>query len=199
MTTITTTPPNINPLNPNGYRFAIQKLPALTYFSQQVNLPGITLGEPEFTNPFASVPIPGDRLTYDALTLEFLVDEDMKNYLAVYNWIVALGFPQSYQQYINFTNQDEISALNELATNYSDGTLQILDNNNLVSKTVQFIDMFPTSLESLTCESSGAKGSANTTDAITSGPAHAPRPASSTPASGVIPASISSDSITFIG
>ena len=55
-----------------------------------------------------------------------------------------------------------------------------------------------TSFESLTCASSGAKGSANTTDAITSGPAHAPRPASSTPASGVIPASISSDSMTFI-
>ena len=153
MTTITTTPPNINPLNPNGYRFAIQKLPALTYFSQQVNLPGITLGEPEFANPFASVPIPGDRLTYDALTLEFLVDEDMKNYLAVYNWIVALGFPQSYQQYISFTNQDDISTLNELATNFSDGTLQILDNNNLVSRSVHFIDMFPTSLESLTFQS----------------------------------------------
>jgi hypothetical protein len=153
MTTITSTPTNINPLNPNGYRFVIQKLPALTYFSQQVNLPGITLGEPEFANPFASVPVPGDRLTYDALTLEFLVDEDMKNYLAVHNWIVALGFPQTYQQYINFTNQDDISTLNELATNYSDGTLQILGNSNIVSKTVQFIDLFPTSLESLTFQS----------------------------------------------
>jgi hypothetical protein len=116
ITTTSTLPQNINPLSPNGYRFSIQKLPELTYFSQQVNLPGITLGEPEFVNPFASVPIPGDRLTYDALTLEFLVDEEMKNYLAVYNWLVALGFPQSYQQYLSLSNQDEINTLNELAT-----------------------------------------------------------------------------------
>ena len=150
ITTTSTLPQNINPLSPNGYRFSIQKLPELTYFSQQVNLPGITLGEPEFVNPFASVPIPGDRLTYDALTLEFLVDEDMKNYLAVYNWLVALGFPQSYQQYLSLSNQDEINTLNELATNYSDGTMLILDNNNATSRTVHFIDMFPTSLESLT-------------------------------------------------
>ena len=54
-----------------------------------------------------------------------------------------------------------------------------------------------TSLESRTFASSGAKGSARTTDAITRGPAQAPRPASSTPASGVIPESISRDSITL--
>jgi hypothetical protein len=153
MTTITSTPVNTNPLNPNGYRFSIQKLPDLTYFSQQVNLPGITLGDPEFANPFASVPIPGDRLTYDSLTLEFIVDTDMTNYMAVYNWIVALGFPQSYLQYVNLTNQDQINTLNELATNYSDATLQILNSSNLVSKTVHFIDIFPTSLESLTFQS----------------------------------------------
>jgi hypothetical protein len=44
------------------------------------------------------------------------------------------------------------------------------------------------SFESRTTASSGAKGSLRTTDAITKGPAHAPRPASSTPAIGEIPA-----------
>lgn len=146
----TTIPANINPLSPNGYRFGIQKLPDLTYFAQQVNLPGISLGDPEFANPFASVPIPGDRLTYDSLTLEFMVDENMTNYMAIYNWIVALGFPNDYLQYTNLTNQDDINTINELATNYSDATLQILDNNNNPVKTVHFIDCFPTNIESLT-------------------------------------------------
>ena len=55
------------------------------------------------------------------------------------------------------------------------------------------------SFESRTGANSGANGSFNTTDAITNGPAHAPRPASSTPAMGAIPAAVRSCSITFKG
>lgn len=146
-------PENINPLSPNGYRFSIAKLPNISYFSQQVNLPGIQLGDPSFTNPFASVPVPGDMLTYDLLNVQFLVDANMKNYLSIYNWLVALGFPKSYEQYSSFSNEDEIMLFNDLATNYSDGVLEILDNNNNPLKTVKFVDMFPTSLESLTFQS----------------------------------------------
>ena len=54
------------------------------------------------------------------------------------------------------------------------------------------------SFESRTTASSAAKGSFKTTEAITSGPAHAPRPASSTPAIGEMPALVNSCSITFI-
>lgn len=146
-------PLNINPLSPNGYRFAITKLPELTYFSQQVNLPGIQLGDPAFANPFASVPVPGDHLTYDTLNLQFIVDVKMENYLAIYNWIVALGFPQGYDQYVSLVNDDQRALLNELATNYSDATLEILDNSNKVIKTVHFVDLFPVSIESLTFHS----------------------------------------------
>jgi len=41
-------PSNINPLSPNGFLFNILKLPNLSFFCQSVNLPGITLGAPEF-------------------------------------------------------------------------------------------------------------------------------------------------------
>lgn len=141
-------PDNITPLSPNGFMFNITKLPNLSFFCQQVNIPGITLGDPEFANPFATQPIPGEHLTYDQLTVQFLVDSDMANYKALYNWIIALGFPQSYQQYINFTGSDTLN-YSELATNYSDATLQILAGNNQVSQTLQFIDMFPITIESL--------------------------------------------------
>ena len=141
-------PDNITPLSPNGFMFNITKLPNLSFFCQQVNIPGITLGDPEFSNPFATQPIPGEHLTYDQLTVQFLVDSDMANYKALYNWIIALGFPQDYQQYINFTGADTLN-YSELAKNYSDATLQILAGNNQVSQTLQFIDMFPITIESL--------------------------------------------------
>jgi len=141
-------PTNINPLSPNGFLFNIQKLPKISFFCQSVNLPGITLGAPEFVTPFNIAPIPGETLTYDQLTVQFLVDENMENYQTIYNWIVALGFPESYDQYITFTGNDTAN-YSELAKNYSDATLQILTGNNNVAKSVQFIDLFPIGIDSL--------------------------------------------------
>ena len=142
-------PSNINPLSPNGFMFTIQKLPELNFFAQSVNLPGITLGSPEYGNPFQVQPIPGESLTYDQLTVQFLIDENMTNYQAIYNWIVALGFPNDYEQYTTFVSEDNRGITSELATNYSDATLQILSGNNQVVKTVQFVDLFPIALDSL--------------------------------------------------
>lgn len=142
-------PDNITPLSPNGFMFNITKLPSLSFFCQQVNIPGITLGAPEFGNPFNVQPIPGETLTYDQLTVQFLVDSQMSNYKAIYNWIIALGFPQSYQQYITFTAQDTLN-YSELAKNYSDATLSILAGNNQTAQTIQFFDMFPITIDSLT-------------------------------------------------
>ena len=142
-------PSNITPLSPNGFLFSIQRLPSLNFFCQQANLPGITIGEPEFANPFSKQPIPGETLTYDTMSVQFLVDSNMENYKAIYNWIVALGFPNDYEQYVSFINEDERGVISELAKNYSDAVLQILAGNNQPIATVQFIDLFPVAIESL--------------------------------------------------
>jgi hypothetical protein len=141
-------PDNITPLSPNGFMFNITRLPDLAFFCQSVNIPGITLGAPEFGNPFNMQPIPGESLTYDQLTVQFLVDSDMVNYKSLYNWIIALGFPQSYQQYINFSGTDTTN-YSELAKNYSDATLQILNGNNQTAQMIQFVDLFPITIDSL--------------------------------------------------
>lgn len=146
-------PDNITPLSPNGFLFSVEKLPELNFFCQQVNLPGIMLGAPEFGNPLQVQPIPGETLTYDQLQVQFLVDEQMLNYTAIYNWIIALGFPNDYEQYTNFINEDQRGAISELSKNYSDATLQILTHKNQVARTVQFIDMFPISIDSLMFQS----------------------------------------------
>jgi len=146
-------PQNINPLSPNGFNFTVLKLPSITFFCQQANLPGLTFGEPAFANPFASVPVPGDHITYDTLNINFMIDEKMENYRAIWNWLIALGFPQSYDQYINFINADQSGVLNELAKNYSDATLEILGANNTAVATVQFVDVFPVSLDSIMFQS----------------------------------------------
>jgi len=149
MTTITSLPAGLNPLSPNGFNFAISKVPDVTFFCQEANLPGITLGDPAFSTPFATAPLPGDHLSYDTLQVKFLIDEQMLNYNVIYNWIVALGFPDSYSQYVTLLAGDT-TAYGELAKTCSDATMQILDANNNVIRTITFTDCFPIALESLT-------------------------------------------------
>lgn len=111
------------------------------------------LGAPEFGNPFNVAPIPGETLTYDQLQVQFLVDENMTNYRSIYNWIIALGFPQNYDQYTTFLSEQEAFLTSELAKNYSDASLTILSGSNNPVQTIEFHDMFPVSLDSLTFQS----------------------------------------------
>jgi hypothetical protein len=142
-------PAGLNPLSPNGFNFSITKVPNVTFFCQQASLPGITLGDPSFSTPFSTQPLPGDTLSYEPLTVQFVIDENMLNYNIIYNWIISLGFPESYQQYTTLLAGDTVQ-YDELAKNYSDGVLQILDSNNNPVRSVTFYDLFPTALETLT-------------------------------------------------
>jgi hypothetical protein len=72
----------------------------------------------------------------------------MTNYLAVYKWMIGLGFPESAEQFSDFTRgirEGEIDYLSQ----YSDGSLAILNSNYNPVVTVKFKDLFPTSLSSV--------------------------------------------------
>lgn len=143
-------PDNINPLQSNGFMFTINKLPSISFFCQEANLPGLDLPKADFTSPLVNSGNPGDKLFFADLNITFLVDEKMTNYKAIAEWMMALGFPQSYDQYTSFI-ADRTDALNtnEARAAVSDGVLQIMDSSNNVVQTITFIDMFPTSLSSL--------------------------------------------------
>jgi hypothetical protein len=150
--TTPTIPTTINPLSPNGFMLTVNKLPDLSYFCQQANLPAINLGVADFTTPLSVQPIPGEMLTYDQLDVQFLVDANMANYKAIHEWIVGLGFPEKWEQYSNFISHDTY-ARTELSKNFSDATLSILSATNMVVQTIEFKDLFPISLESLVFQS----------------------------------------------
>lgn len=154
--TITCPIPNtLTPLSPNGYRLSIQKLPDLEFFCQEVNLPTVGLGEFKQPTPLANIYVPGDKLEFGTLDLEFLVDYQMKNYMSIFNWLKGLGFPTDNEDYNKFV-RDSYKASNassDTITNYSDGTLSILSPTNNPLKEVYFVDMFPTALSSITFNS----------------------------------------------
>jgi len=86
-----TEPVNKNFLSPLGFKFVIKKTPHINYFIQSVSLPDITLGDTYVPTPFTRIPIAGDHIEYGDLIFTFKVDESMKNYRELYNWITAIG------------------------------------------------------------------------------------------------------------
>ena len=146
-------PSNINPLSPTGFMLSIQKLPGVSFFAQEVTLPDISLPPIDWNTPLSRISVTGDLLSYGDLTINFLIDEEMKNYTAIYNWLKGLGFPKSHEQYTNFIDQEKESTnaynKSENLVSYSDGTLSILGSNNTPVKAFTFVDLHPTSLSSL--------------------------------------------------
>jgi hypothetical protein len=145
-----TRPQNLNPMSPNGFQLTIQKLPELIYFSQSVNLPGISLPHIPLETMFSTLKITGTTIEFETLNVEFMVDESMANYMIIYNWLIAMGYPQNFDQYITFQNTDTRGIVTDLAKNYSDGTLLILGPNNAVVKSITYVDLIPISLSGLT-------------------------------------------------
>lgn len=145
-----TQPLNKNFLSQVGFQFSIKKLPTVNFFVQSVNLPGIEMANPYQDTPFISIPIPGDHVKYNDLTVTFKVDEDMNNYIQVSDWILGLGFPDSFDQYKSLKEKSQLSGEGLL----SDASLIITTSARNPSIEVQFLDAFPRSLTDLVFNSS---------------------------------------------
>ena len=74
-------------------------MPHVNYFTTSANIPDMTLGQIDtIDNTFIKLPVPGDKLTFGLLTIRFRVDEDLKNFSEVYDWMIGLGYPDNFQQ-----------------------------------------------------------------------------------------------------
>lgn len=129
----------LNPLSPNGFMLKIAELPDLTYWCQRASIPTIQLPSAAQATPFVQIKQTGDALDYSDLTVEFLVDSSMSNYIAVHKWMTN-GFPGPTPA--NGT--------------FSDASLHILGTQNETIRTVRFVDITPVSLEGLTFDSTAS-------------------------------------------
>jgi hypothetical protein len=143
---------NRNFLSPIGFKFILSKYPKVDFFSNKANIPGITLGVAVQPTYLKDIPVPGDKLEYDDLSLTFIVDENMENYLAIYDWMVALGYPENVSQFNELRLEDRYypaDSSKDMYNQYSDGVLQILNSNYQPKFQVKFKDLFPVSLTTL--------------------------------------------------
>jgi len=142
---------NRNFLSPTGFKFIMDKAPKVSFFGNQINIPQMTLGVAEQPTYLRNIPLPGDKIQFEDLTLRFLVDENLDNYMEIFNWIRALGFPESLEEIYQWQEKDfSVKQPYKSTESFSsDATLEILTSSQNPNFKIKFQDCWPTTLSTL--------------------------------------------------
>ena len=153
--------------SPTQFKFQITKLPKVEYFCTAVNIPGISIPSPAQPTPLADIPLPGDTISFEDLSVTFLVDENLENYREIHGWMYGIGFPISRTQFgalvdagkDRFPTDGKDSLKTDagkvkygakpLGPIFSDATLNVLTSKNNANIEVRFNDIFPSALSGL--------------------------------------------------
>ena len=142
---------NRNFLSPTGFKFVLKRAPKVAFFGNSANLPAISMGTAIQSSYLKNIDQPGDKVEFEDFSFRFLVDENLENYLEIYNWIRGLGYPESLKEVYDFQKEksDISQPIKSQLNLYSDGTLTILDSNNIPKFKLIFENLFPTNLTTL--------------------------------------------------
>jgi hypothetical protein len=139
-------PANKNFLSPTGYKFSISRAPNVAYNVQAAVLPGISLGTAELGTPFLTIPLPGTGITYETLSILFKIDEDMTNYLEIFNWMLGLSVGKTFGGHQTIP-RNSVDTGNNILT--SDLNLTIMNSAAKGNVSVDFYDAYPINLSQL--------------------------------------------------
>ena len=136
-------PDEINQLNVVSFQTNFTRLPNVNFYSHRVNIPAVNLGLLLQPTPLSDAPTEGDKLTFEQFAMNFIVNEDLSNYLEIYNWMKAIGFPDDHNQFnLDYSIND--SGVDN--TIRSDMNIVINTNKSNPNYSVTFRDAFPVSL-----------------------------------------------------
>lgn len=131
-----TAPESKNYLRNNSFKFTINKIPNVNFYVQEANIPNISVDFVETKTLFAQPDYDtGGRYSYGDLNIRFIVDENMNNYLELYNWIRSEMPIESYAG----IDKDPLE----------DGTLMVLNNSYRANVVVKFKELYPISLDEI--------------------------------------------------
>ena len=130
MTSLTDQPKNINPLADVQFKFDVAALPNTSFFIQTVNLPGVTLEAAMMATPqLQNLSRHTGIITYEALDITFMIDEYLKNWQEVYEWMIG-----------------DVSK-------YTTAVLTIVSSSMNPTMEIHFKDIFPTALSAISFDS----------------------------------------------
>ena len=157
-------PDQLDYASPTQFRFGIHQLPKVEFFTVSANLPGVSVPTTTLATPFTDISIMGEKTEFENLSISFIVDEYLENYISLHNWLTGIGFPKSRSQFSTFRDvtSDTPDSQKGVSTDigdvkqstpdkamYSDAFLMILSNKNNPIVEVNFHNVYPISLSAL--------------------------------------------------
>ena len=90
-------------LNRNNFRLLIDKVPTVEYYVRTCNIPVFSF-QRQFKRAGLGLDafFPGDKASFDTLEVSFIVDEDLQNFIEMYDWIDSI-VPISIQKTLQHT------------------------------------------------------------------------------------------------
>lgn len=136
---------NTDLLQSAKFIFSIPRLKSTQFFCQAANIPGISTQNTTQATPFSDLSIPGDKVDYDILNIEFLLDEELQSWISIHDWMRGIGKVKEFEEYKNLNKLSKYSqAVNH--PQYSEAELITLSATNVSKVKFHFIDVFPISL-----------------------------------------------------
>lgn len=165
MTVLTRNPTNPNPLQPNKFVLNFSRLPNIQYFCQSVSVPGISLSEAVITNPFVDLYSPGEKPIYDLLNVTFIVDEELKSWIEVHDWIRAMTFPTKFEEYRQLPRLSKNTVNRPEFSQFSDASITIFSSSMKPYYRIKYYETFPTTLSTFVLTAQEGPDSIITADA----------------------------------
>ena len=164
MVTVARQPTKLDYASPTQFKFSINQLPKVEFFTTAANIPDISLSDVVIPTPFKPIPVLGQNLTYSNLSVTFIVDEFLENYRELHEWLTGIGFPKDRKQFKDFRSNTanrgtasktpvaDVGAVGKSVSDsamFSDATLTVLSNKNNPIVEVRFSNLYPVSLGAL--------------------------------------------------
>ena len=144
----------------NQFKVFFPIFPTTEWFVVRANIPSVVLGVADQYTPFVQVAMVGDHITYGDFNITFIVDENLKNYMEMYNWVKNIGFPFSHEQFnklerpdyadrsggTNYNPENDTYSKANDRDLYTDIVLQIMTAKNNLVATCEIYEAFPTTL-----------------------------------------------------
>jgi hypothetical protein len=143
------TPTNKNFLNPINFSFLLKRAPLTEFFVQKINIPNIQLDYIDQPSPQLRLPVSASHIDFGRLDITYKIDESMINYLEIYNWMVAIGYPFNQTAYAALKS----NAIASGESLVSDISVIVMDGLKNPNYEIIFANAFPIELGQISFES----------------------------------------------
>lgn len=135
-------------LSPLHFDVVLTGIPNVQFMTTAVDIPGISLSNPAIATPFNPFYAPADKVQFDELSIQFKVDDQAANWLQIFDWMSAIGFPASFQQRAAVEGTSGVQILR------SDMTVTLQDFKKNPALQFTFMDVLPVRLSGMNFDAS---------------------------------------------